>query len=102
MHLKKMILVDKQNREICEIFVQEYDSERYSGFIKPISFPKKLRSLFSEYQNNANEMVLSVLDDIEDQINLYGLKIKNSNIEIDNLQITEDNKISFRSSSPLN
>lgn len=95
----KLSLFDKHYNLLGKVVINEIDGLNYLGKLEFIDFPIKLMELFREYEKLVNSNVLSSLDKIDDQINLWGLKV--NNFEVYDVQIMNQGDIIFKSRIPI-
>ncbi len=67
----------------------------YSGLLVEQNFPDRLLFLINEYNDLVSGMVLSLLDEVEEEIYGYDLMLKNSGARLFNLSFEEGNRITF-------
>jgi len=95
-----LLLVDRSNKILGRITVERAEGNLRLGTFTPIDWPTNLQALFHRYDTMINEQILSALDAIEDEIDSYGFGISaeypSEYTPIFDLQITHDNRVSFR------
>lgn len=92
-------LSDKTNKVIGIVGINEIQNNVYIGKIRFTNFPKQLRELFSQYEKLINLQVFSLVDELEENIDKWELRL--DSIEIYDIQIMNGDDISFKSSSCL-
>ena len=72
----------------------------YSGKIIKYAMPNELMKLIDEYEELVSGCVISLLDEIEEEIYKYDLRLKLLNIKIFNVFIKDKNIIEFFTKYP--
>ena len=101
----RLYLVNSTGRVLAELDVKSADGDLYVGNIISNSFDDSMRKLFQAYSDIVNNQMLSYMDEIEERIRTYkfgvSVKIPLEYTPIYDLQIFNDNNISFRVGSPI-
>jgi hypothetical protein len=69
MSIESVQIMDSRQNIVASAEV-EYNGEYYSGFVNLGRMPPLLRSQFEEFESLVNDMVLSLIDEIEEQIRI--------------------------------
>lgn len=97
------VLLDREGRELGIVHVDEVRGTLHRGTFDPTGLPAELRALLTKYQDLAEAQMLSALDPIEAELDAYGFQIVRAlgepPIAIYDLQITADNRLSYRTRS---
>lgn len=84
-------LFDKEDKFLGKIMLQVGGKKKKQGRFSPVREFSKYRNLFKELEVAANDMLFSLVDEIEEKIALLGFYIKakgsESKLEIKGLQI---------------
>ncbi|MBI1287897.1 MAG: hypothetical protein GC178_09990 [Flavobacteriales bacterium] len=91
-----MDVVDRTNQLVGKVKSPIKSGNSYSGKFEAISMPSELMELFRRYEDYANNQMLSLLDDIDFEIEGYGLKLKDSGEKMLNVQIMNGDDITFK------
>lgn len=95
-----MFLIDSQKNILAKITISEINENLYIGDITDDYLPDKIRKTFLRYEEIINGQMFSLLDEIETEINGFGLAVSQENdfkaFSIRDLQMMSDGKISFR------
>lgn len=67
----------------------------FQGTILEFAFPETLHNLISEYDEILSEMALSLLDEVEEKIQAYDLRLEKANERIFCVVIKDKREISF-------
>jgi hypothetical protein len=94
------VLRDAQGASIGEVQVTALDDQIVRGRFLPRSAYDLYKHLFRSHEEAVNQLLLSNIDEIEDQIEAIDLKLgrleNSSRVKVYNVQITTDGRISFR------
>lgn len=74
-----------KNKEIYAAIYYEKDSDvkyYYKGMVLDFKLPDDLYNLIMDYDDILNGMALSLLDEVEEKIQEYDLRLKNANERI--------------------
>ena len=69
MSIESVQIIDSHQNIVATARV-EYDGEYYSGLVNLDRMPQLLRSQFEELESLVNDMILSLIDEIDEQINI--------------------------------
>ncbi|WP_437969073.1 hypothetical protein WMF04_07160 [Sorangium sp. So ce260] len=98
-----LLLVDKELRSLGKITIERSRGDLRVGRFEPQDFPNELRALCDEYQDLVESQVFAALDRIELELEAVGFGVleEGSGVRtpIADLQITRDNRISYRTSA---
>lgn len=89
-------LSDKDGKIKAKIKVKTVNMNLFSGEIISHSFSETQIKILMEYENLVNNQVFSLLDHREEKIESWGLKLKEENRRIFDVQIWNLKEISFR------
>ena len=96
----ELFLQDKRGRKLGTILVERCEGNLRVGKIVPEEWPTDLQEVFSRYEQLINDQVLSILDEVEKEIDAYGFRVSSGSTQngepITDLQITSDHRVSFR------
>jgi hypothetical protein len=67
MSIESVQIIDSRQNIVATAEV-EYNGEYYSGLVNLDRMPQLLRSQFEEFESLVNDMILSLIDEIEEQI----------------------------------
>lgn len=95
----KLYLSDRKGDIIGIVSVYSIREDLHLGKIEFTNFPEKLKRLFELYEKFVNSQILSLTDDLENQIEEWELKL--NGIRIYDIQIMNGDDISFKSNIPL-
>lgn len=95
----KDYIISKENNKILG-FIEVHKDPKipflYSGKIIQNNFPKELVLILDDYVNAVNDLIFSILDELEEDISKYNLYLDNRNVKIFLPHIDEENQeISF-------
>jgi hypothetical protein len=100
----ELLLMDQDRRVLGKVEVDRTEGTLRVGRFFPLDWPEDLRNLFNEYDELINDQVLAALDDIEEKIEACGFCVSPARsadcTPITDLQISRDNRISFRLLTP--
>ncbi len=96
MNKDNMYLLDKDNNIIGELDVERVKGNLFKGTIRIMDMKKSLRTLFQEYENLVNDQIFVAAERIKHKIDEYGFKLNDNTRSIEDVQIMQQNKISFR------
>jgi hypothetical protein len=80
---------------IVEFYPDSHVAHCFRGKVIEYMFPDDLAELIQEYTELVDGMVLSVLDEIEEKIYGYGLKLRGMNVLVFNLELKNKTDIIF-------
>ncbi|MEM6736842.1 MAG: hypothetical protein AAF620_12330 [Bacteroidota bacterium] len=86
-------IIDKFGNIIGSVEVVEKDG-LFSGELIGYNKSSDIIKLLKRYEGYVNDQVLTILDEIEDEINSYGLKVQEIESQIFNIQLFGD-KLSY-------
>ena len=89
-------LVDKSNHILGELINLKLEDGFYQADLVNDAIHYKLRELFSLFEKYVLDQSLMLLDDLDSQIDEYGLRLLPSDRLLYNIQLTSDNHISFK------
>jgi hypothetical protein len=69
MSIESIQIIDSRQNIVATAKV-EYNGEYYSGLVNLDRMPQLLRSQFEKFESLVNDMVLSLIDEIEEQIKI--------------------------------
>jgi hypothetical protein len=69
MSIESVQIMDSRQNIVASAEV-EYNGEYYSGFVNLDRMPQPLRSQLEEFESLVNDMILSLIDEIEEQIKI--------------------------------
>jgi hypothetical protein len=100
--MKDWIISGKTGETYAEVEIRRDEGIDYFyvGEIVKYDFPSDLASLIDEYDELVNACVLSLLDEVEEKIYSYDLKLKVLGKRIFSLSIKEKLKITFFTKYP--
>ncbi len=105
MSCQPMDLIDKCGNTVATLNVQRL-GDHYEGEISLDTIPPKLRHLFEQFEEIVEGQMFSMLDDIEEQMETYSLRIRwidGKESEIDELQVYPSTRaISFKTCQSKN
>lgn len=95
-------IFDKDHNEYAKIEYRHSEDKEYycTGEILEYAIPGELSNLINEYTELVNGMCLSLLDDVEEKIYSYGLKLRDANVSIFRPEITNERVIDFFTKYP--
>lgn len=99
MKRKTFPLFTKTGKRIGTVTILDVRRNVYIGKINFLDFPRDLRKLFTEYEQSVNDQLFSSLDDLEEQINFWGLRLEHNTIY--DIQLMNTNDFSFKSTIPI-
>ncbi len=86
---------DQNDKIVVTIRIQEIKEDTYMGEILMSEFTSAQSDAFKEFEDAANNQVLSIIDELSDTIDSFGFKLTNNGAEISDFQIF-DNQTSFK------
>lgn len=96
MHTEDLFLLDRTGRYLGKVNIIKISDGLYQGKFTPMDFPEELKNLFKYYEDLANNQIFSLLDNIEEQIETWGIVLSNNVAKPKDIQIMNENEISFR------
>ena len=89
-------LRDKHNKVLGTLKNIKLEDGFYQGEITDRHFDENLNRLFALFEKYVSDQSLMLLDEIDEQIESYGLKISPGDLWIYDVQISGNNLIAFK------
>ncbi|WBF46018.1 hypothetical protein [Serratia rubidaea] len=93
-------LRDNERYALIEYKRSDKFEHYYEGVIVENNFPKKITSLIDERNGVIEDMAISLLDDVEEELYSYDISLECNGSRIFDIEITDGNKISFFTKYP--
>lgn len=95
-----LYLAGPEHQSFGRIEVERAEGELRVGQFIPTDWPDELRALFERYDELVNDQVFAALDELEEQIDALRLCVLDDDTgqrtPVSDVQLTRDNRISFR------
>ncbi|MEL6868147.1 MAG: hypothetical protein AAFP19_27235 [Bacteroidota bacterium] len=93
---RDMILLDKTGTSIARLLQIEQSGQFLCGQVHALNMPKGLMELLEEQNELINDMILSLLDEMAEKIDAYGLYLKDTDWLLDDVMLGDDHRIYFK------
>lgn len=95
-----LYLTDRHGRALGKIVVDQIEGAKHLGTFEPLDLPPKVEELFLRYEQLIEGQVLSLMDEIESEIDSYGFTVSKERGQpgerITDLQVYRDGGVSFQ------
>ncbi len=92
----EFFLTDNRGNTLGRLIDIKLEGGFYQGRITKIDFDQNLTNLFQLMEEYVNNQLLTYLDELDEKIIEFDLKIVPGNYQIYNVQINSNNEIAFK------
>lgn len=89
------LILDRNGKRLGHIDFEKSD-DWCVGKIEFLDFPEGLRNLCQEYEGLVNDLVFSLLDELEQKIDEFGLRLASCEEQIYEFQLMNGDDIAFK------